>query len=115
MALFFDSEWFEARLKEKNKNKESFAEALGVSTKTMALVWKDQHTLTPEQISKAADFFSQTREVIINYAGIAVEKKPRAENNKNDNQLNEIIIRLDKIEHSLADLKNMIFAKGISN
>ena len=116
MALFFDTEWFAAKLKEKNKNKKQLALALGVSEERLESIWKDQSVMTEAQVSKAAAFLGQAKETLIHYAGVgSVEKTPPITSSAimEAEDISEVLERLDRIEKSLIELKSMIFSQNI--
>lgn len=110
MALFFDKEWFDARLKEKNTDRKQFARVLQIEEEQLEEIWKDQALLSPEQVARAATFLNQPKATIIDYAGIASVEKTSTDSGDN---LTEVIKRLEKIERTLAELQNMLFAKNL--
>ncbi|NIJ41404.1 hypothetical protein FHS78_001691 [Parvibaculum indicum] len=71
MALFFDQEWFEARLAEAGLNRDTVAAALGLSAEQVDEVWKDQRELTVEEVTVLAALLGQPVEDVVNHAGIA--------------------------------------------
>ena len=71
MALFFDQEWFEARLAEAGLNRDTVAAALGLSGEQVEEIWKDQRELTVEEVTVLAALLGQPIEDVVNHAGIA--------------------------------------------
>lgn len=71
MALFFDQEWFEARLAEAGLNRDTVAAALGLSAEQVEEIWKDQRELTVEEVTVLAALLGQPVEDVVNHAGIA--------------------------------------------
>ena len=112
MALFFDQDWFSARLAERQADKAMFAEALGVSAEVMAMIWKDQRALDPDQVRKAARFLDISEGEIIKYAGIATPRKPQTAEKPNRRE-EDIALKLDRIERQLTELKHMVMSQNL--
>ena len=110
MSLFFDQDWFSAQLEKKQANKAMFAEALGVSAEVMAMIWKDQRALAADEVRKAARFLDVSEADIIKYAGIAT---PRAAGRSSACDLDDIALKLDRIERMLIELKHMVVAQNL--
>lgn len=51
MALFFDQDWFRARLAEAGKTHDALAAAAGLTLEELAAVWKDQRVVTAEMVA----------------------------------------------------------------
>jgi hypothetical protein len=55
MALFFDARWFDARLAALSLTRADLANAIGVRTHDLALIFKDQMEVTASQVQAWAD------------------------------------------------------------
>ena len=113
MALFFDQDWFSARLEERQADKAMLAEALGISAEVMAMIWKDQRALDPDQVRKAARFLNVSEGEIIKYAGIATPRQPQTADKPSGREDNDIALKLDRIERQLAELKHMVMSQNL--
>ena len=51
MALFFDQDWFNARLAERGLTRTVLAAAAGISEADLVLVWKDQRELSAREVA----------------------------------------------------------------
>ncbi|HEY2070287.1 MAG TPA: helix-turn-helix transcriptional regulator [Rhizomicrobium sp.] len=99
MALFFDAEWFEARLAAAGLTRAVMAQALGLSEQQIAEVWKDQREISAREVSTMAALLGVSPEDVAKHAGISTPvPKPASE-------LDDIRARLDRIEQTLAELK----------
>lgn len=64
MALFFDQDWFRARLAEADKTHDALAAAAGLTLEELAAVWKDQRVVTAEMVAGFASVLrADAREV----------------------------------------------------
>ena len=71
MALFFDQDWFDARLARAHLTSEAVAAALGVDAEALAEIRKDQRELTPDQVATLATLLAEPVEEVVKRAGIA--------------------------------------------
>ncbi|HEY0438120.1 MAG TPA: helix-turn-helix transcriptional regulator [Phenylobacterium sp.] len=55
MALFFDAEWFDARLGERGLSRETLAAAAGLSPADLALAFKDQREISAREVAVFAE------------------------------------------------------------
>ena len=60
MALFFDAEWFDARLAERGLSREAMAAAAGSSAADLALVFKDQREISAGEVAIFAELLGVT-------------------------------------------------------
>lgn len=100
MALFFDADWFNARLAASYLTRADLARALGIGDEEIAEIWKDQRELSARDVGTIAVLLGVAPEDIAEHAGVSTPV-PRADNN----QLAEIIARLERVERELAELK----------
>ena len=71
MALFFDRQWFEAKLAERTLSQRVMAAAAGMSEAELVLVFKDQRELSAEEVGIFADLLGVPPTQIAHYAGVS--------------------------------------------
>jgi len=71
MALFFDADWFDARLGERGLSRAVLAAAAGLGEAEMALVFKDQRELSAGQVAVFAELLGVTVEEVASRAGVS--------------------------------------------
>jgi uncharacterized protein YceH (UPF0502 family) len=71
MALFFDADWFDARLGERGMSRAAFAAAAGWSEAELALVFKDQRELSAGQVAIFAELLGEAAAEVASRAGIS--------------------------------------------
>jgi len=71
MALFFDGEWFNARMAERLLTREALAVASGMTAADLALVFKDQRELTAAEVAIFAEMLGATTAEIALHAGVS--------------------------------------------
>jgi transcriptional regulator with XRE-family HTH domain len=99
MALFFDGEWFDARLTAAHLSRADVARALGVSDESLAEIWKDQRELSAADVAILAALLAVPPQDIAIHAGISTPV-PKAQPS-----LADLAARLDKVEAELARLR----------
>lgn len=104
MALFFDSQWFDARLKALGLDRAAVAAALGLNAEQIAEVWKDQRELSANDVRILSALLAAPPQEIASRAGVStpVPKPPAAD------ALAEFGERLARVERSLAEIKALI-------
>ncbi|MGH9806414.1 MAG: DNA-binding protein, partial [Terriglobia bacterium] len=100
MALFFDAEWFDARLAAAGLTRSVLAEALGLDDAQIAEVWKDQREVSAREVSVMAALLGATPRDIAHHAGISTPVP------KDQGELDDIRARLERIERALDELKS---------
>jgi transcriptional regulator with XRE-family HTH domain len=105
MALFFDAEWFDARLATAGLTRGVLAQALGISEAQLAEVWKDQCELSARDVTVMAALLGASPEDVAKHAGISTPMP------KQGGELDDIRARLDRIETTLAELKALVVGK----
>ncbi len=98
MALFFDSEWFDARLATCGLKRGDLGLALGLSENEIGEVWKDQREINAGQVRVMAALLGVTPQVIATHAGISTPA-PRDELTEH---------RLARIERDLQEIKALL-------
>ena len=71
MALFFDRQWFEEKLAERELNQRILAAAAGMSEAELALAFKDQRELSAEEVGIFADLLGVPPTQIAHHAGVS--------------------------------------------
>jgi len=71
MALFFDVDWFEARLAERGLSRLVLAAALGLTEAELALVFKDQRELSAQEVAHFAELLGVAPAEVASRAGVS--------------------------------------------
>jgi hypothetical protein len=71
MALFFDAEWFDARLGERGLTRAVLAAAAGLGEADLALVFKDQRALSAAEVAHFAELLGVPAADIAKRAGVS--------------------------------------------
>jgi transcriptional regulator with XRE-family HTH domain len=113
MALFFDQQWFDERLKTVGRTRDDVAGALRISRNDVDEIWKDQREVTPNQVAMLARLLEAPAAEIVNRAGVATPM-PAATAPAGDAaiaaRLDELDAKLIRIERAVADLQSLILA-----
>lgn len=95
MALFFDAEWFDARLAERHLRREDLGAILGLDPAATAELFKDQRELKAADVAMIAALLNVPPAEIADHAGISTPV-PKAENSI-EARLGAIEARLDEV------------------
>lgn len=71
MALFFDTEWFDARLGERGLSRQVMAAAAGMAEHDLTLVFKDQRELSAREVAAFAELLGVSAGEVASRAGIS--------------------------------------------
>jgi hypothetical protein len=71
MALFFDAEWFDARLGERGLSRAVMAAAAGLSEAELALAFKDQREISAREVAIFAELLGEPAAEIARRAGVS--------------------------------------------
>lgn len=99
MALFFDAEWFDARLAERGLTRGVMAAAAGLSPDALALVFKDQRELSAAEVAAFAELLGVTAAEAADRAGISTPVPGR------EDRLAALEARVAALETELARLR----------
>lgn len=99
MALFFDSDWFDARLAAAGLKRADVAAAFGLTQTQIDELWKDQRELTVQNVRLLAGLLGVSGEEIAKRAGVSTPV-PREEIS--------IEQRLARIEADIAEIKSVL-------
>jgi transcriptional regulator with XRE-family HTH domain len=104
MALFFDSAWFDARLKAAGLARADAAAALGLNAEEIADLWKDQREVSAGDVRILAALLGQPPAEVASRAGVStpVPKDVPAD------ALGEFAERLARVERALAEIKALL-------
>ena len=104
MALFFDSQWFDARLNAMGLERGAIAAALGLNAEQIAEVWKDQRELSVNDVRMLAMLLAVSPEEIASRAGVSTPVPKPAPSD----DLAEVNERLTRVERALAEIKALV-------
>lgn len=79
MALFFDAEWFDARLAERGLSRSVMAAAAGMGEADLALAFKDQRELSAAEVAVFAELLGEQADEVASRAGISTPVPSRAD------------------------------------
>lgn len=126
MALFFDQDWFQARLSEAGRTHDALAGAAGLTVLELAAVWKDQMEITREMVEGFASVLGTDLTETASRCGISgvaaeavtpeAPEDPKAQDPNPEStraMLKQIFARLDGIDQSLATLHETIAARQL--
>jgi transcriptional regulator with XRE-family HTH domain len=71
MALFFDADWFDARLAERGLTREVLAAGASLSAADLAMVFKDQRELSAGDVAIFAELLGVTPAEVAQRAGVS--------------------------------------------
>lgn len=71
MALFFDADWFDARLAARGLSREVMAAAAGMSAQDLALIFKDQRELSAAEVAVFAELLGEGAAEVAAHAGVS--------------------------------------------
>jgi plasmid maintenance system antidote protein VapI len=97
MALFFDSEWFDARLASAGLKRSDLAAALGLNEREIGELWKDQREITADNVRIIAALLGASPHEVAKRAGVSTAV---SQDNRDD--------RLERIELELREIKTLL-------
>jgi uncharacterized protein YceH (UPF0502 family) len=71
MALFFDADWFDARLAARGLSRHVMAAAAAMSAEDLALVFKDQRELSAAEVAVFAELLGEGAAEVAAHAGVS--------------------------------------------
>jgi transcriptional regulator with XRE-family HTH domain len=110
MALFFDADWFDAKLASLSLTRSDAARVLGLDDAAIVLLWKDQRELSARDVAVLAALLGVAAEEVADRAGTSTPV-PRT---VSDNpaalaaQPGDITERLARLERTLAEIKALL-------
>lgn len=103
MALFFDADWFDARLGERGLSRPALAAAAGLRPEELALIFKDQRELSAAEVAVFAELLGAPAAEIASRAGISTPVPGQA--NGSDVRIAALERRLAALEAEVARLR----------
>ena len=103
MALFFDAEWFDARLGERGLSRTALAGWVGISGADLALAFKDQRELSAEEVAKFAELLGETAAEVASRAGVSTPAPGHAD--AMERRIAALERRIGVLEAEIAELK----------
>jgi transcriptional regulator with XRE-family HTH domain len=100
MALFFDAEWFDARLGERGLTRAALAAVAGLTEAELALVFKDQQELSAGQVAAFAELLGVTAAEVAERAGASTPVPGRS----TEDRIADLERRVATLEAELARL-----------
>lgn len=105
MSLFFDQEWFDARLAERGLNRLALAAILGISSAEIEAMWKDQREISAREVTLLAEMLGVTPAQISEHGGAATPiPKTQADMDQVVARLDLLDARLQRLERGQADM-----------
>ena len=119
MALFFDQDWFDARLRQLGQTKADLARALSIELSEIEAMWKDQREVRAAEVAALAAFFSVSTAEIADRCGTSTPaaRGPDQQKRPGDTativeRLESLDARMERVEHALADIRNLILSRA---
>ncbi len=124
MALFFDYEWFDDRLKSLGLGRDSLARNSGMTVDEIDMIFDDRRAISVSEIHSFADTLSVNPEIIAKYCGVsdlALETRIQEiaggpENSVETGVSREMIMglheRIDRVEQLLEMVLTKLDARG---
>jgi len=112
MALFFDADWFDAKLKARGATRDDLAKVLRLSLAELGDLWKDQRELKSHEVLAIAQFLDAPPAEIAERAGVStpVPLAP-ADATATAAKLEELNGRLIKLERMMVELKTLLLER----
>ena len=102
MALFFDTQWFDARLAERGLSRRVMAAAAGLSEADVALAFKDQRELSAGEVAAFAEVLGVEAVEVARHAGVST---PVPGEGSAEARIGQLERRVAALEAELAGLK----------
>jgi transcriptional regulator with XRE-family HTH domain len=99
MALFFDQEWFDAKLNERGLNRLALAAILGIGSSELDAMWKDQREISPREVTLLAEMLGVTTKEIAERGGAATPIPKAADD------MGQVLARLEALDARLKKLE----------
>jgi len=107
MALFFDSDWFDAQLAKAGLTRADAAKVLGLNEVQLAELWKDQRELRAQDVRVLAALLVVTPEEVATRAGVSTPI-PRTDGRDLETRVACVEMELASIRSELNCLKEKL-------
>lgn len=107
MALFFDSDWFDAQLAKAGLTRADAARVLGLNEIQLAELWKDQRELRAQDVRVLAALLAVMPEEVATRAGVSTPI-PRSDRRDLETRVARIEAELTAIRYELHSLKEKL-------
>lgn len=110
MALFFDKEWFDAKLAALGLSRAHVAAALDLGEAQVAEIWKDQRELSARDVAALATLLKVSPQQIARRAGVSTPV-PTAGPQDIESfgaALADLTARLERLERGLIEIKSLL-------
>lgn len=113
MALFFDAEWFDGKLRARNAARQALADHMKITLGELDELWKDQRELKSHEVLSMARFLGVAPEEIAARAGVSTPV-PTVPADPGDTaaKLEELNGRLIKLERMVVELKTLLLERN---
>ena len=102
MALFFDAEWFDARLAARGLTRGVLAAAVGIGEAELALAFKDQREVSAQEVARMAELLGEPAAEVASRAGVST---PAPGSDGAAQRLAALEARVARLEAAVAALK----------
>lgn len=114
MALFFDQDWFDAKLAALALTRDDVAATLRLMRSEVDEIWKDQREVSSGDVVMLSRLLKTPADEIVTRAGISTPMPQAAPVGADASgvlvKLNEMDQRLARIERAIAELQSMVIA-----
>lgn len=104
MSLFFDAEWFDAKLAERSLDRTALAAAAGLERSDLHLVFTNERAATAAELAAFAGVLKASIVEVTLRAGVATRAPPQADDPTA--RIDDIEARLDAIDSWLAQFES---------
>jgi hypothetical protein len=113
MALFFDQDWFDAKLKGLGLTRDDAAAALHLMRTEIDEIWKDQREISAKDVSILSMLLKVPADEIVVRAGVATPAPASGGDGDRSAVLSKLEVieqRLARMERAIAELQSMMIA-----
>jgi len=103
MSLFFDAQWFDARLRAAGLSRTDVATALGLSPGQIEDLWKDQRELRVQDVRIFAALIGAPPAEVAAHAGISTPV-PRPQ----ESEVAGLSERMERLENVLIEIRDLV-------